>query len=65
MVKFILNMSKVAPSMMWSETDPPAIDILDARLRAKYYGVEVITYRRHTRYLYTTRKYLPEDPELC
>jgi hypothetical protein len=45
MVESIPNMSKVAPSMVWSETDPPANDILAARLRAKYYGTEVITYR--------------------
>jgi len=45
MVESIPNMNKVAPSMVWSETDPPAGDILAARLRAKYYGTEVITYR--------------------
>ena len=38
-------MKAVAPSMVWSEDDPPANDILSARLRAKYYGTEVITYR--------------------
>lgn len=31
--------------MNWHEDDPPATDILGARLRAKYYGAEVITYR--------------------
>jgi hypothetical protein len=45
MVESIPNMSRVAPSMVWEETDPPAGDILSARLRAKYYGTEVITYR--------------------
>jgi len=45
MVDSIPNMNAVAPSMVWSETDPPANDILSARLRAKYYGTEVITYR--------------------
>jgi hypothetical protein len=45
MVESIPNMSKVAPSMVWSESDPPSNDILAARLRAKYYGTEVITYR--------------------
>jgi len=29
----------------WSDTDPPARDILTARLRAKFYGAQVITYR--------------------
>jgi hypothetical protein len=34
-----------APNMKWNEDDPPATDILGARLRAKYYGAKVITYR--------------------
>lgn len=29
----------------WKEEDPPSADILHARLRAKYYGASVITYR--------------------
>ena len=29
----------------WIEDDPPSSDILNARLRAKYYGAQVITYR--------------------
>lgn len=33
------------PVLHWNESDPPATDILGARLRAKYYGAEVITYR--------------------
>lgn len=35
----------VAPNMAWREDDPPATEILGARLRAKYYGAQVITYR--------------------
>lgn len=31
--------------MNWDENDKPAKDILGARLRAKYYGAKVITYR--------------------
>lgn len=45
MVDSIPKMINIAPSMAWSETDPPANDVLTARLRAKYYGAEVITYR--------------------
>src|SRR5450432_4141243 len=45
MVDSIPTMSTVAPSMVWSDSDPPANDILAARLRAKYYGTENITYR--------------------
>jgi hypothetical protein len=35
----------VPPSLKWNDDDPPAKDILLARLRAKYYGAQVITYR--------------------
>jgi hypothetical protein len=31
--------------MRWNDGDPPASDILGARLRAKFYGAQVITYR--------------------
>jgi hypothetical protein len=44
-----INLDQIAfyaPNMVW-ETDKgePATDILGARLRAKYYGAQVITYR--------------------
>jgi hypothetical protein len=35
----------IAPSFEFSEDSPPAKDILTARLRAKYYGAQNITYR--------------------
>ncbi|KAI2625016.1 hypothetical protein GGR54DRAFT_546214 [Hypoxylon sp. NC1633] len=35
----------VPASYQWSEKDPPASDILGARLRAKYWGSQVILYR--------------------
>lgn len=41
----VLNMHWVAPSFAFKEDDPPAGDILAARLRAKYWGAQVITYR--------------------
>ena len=34
-----------APNMTWDENDDPARDILGARLRAKFYGAQNITYR--------------------
>lgn len=37
--------TKVVPLYEWHDSDPPATDILAARLRAKYYGAKVITYR--------------------
>jgi hypothetical protein len=39
-------MDKIAPQMKWDEEKgEPARDILHARLRAKFYGAKVITYR--------------------
>ncbi|TVY47926.1 hypothetical protein LOCC1_G001631 [Lachnellula occidentalis] len=40
-----LNIRGFAGAMAWEYSDPPAKDILEARLRAKYYGANVITYR--------------------
>ncbi|MBE3043315.1 hypothetical protein IMZ48_12240 [Candidatus Bathyarchaeota archaeon] len=39
------GMSWVAPAYRFQESDDPANDILSARLRAKYWGAQVITYR--------------------
>ncbi|PNP49926.1 hypothetical protein FNYG_15996 [Fusarium nygamai] len=41
----VSGMNWVAPSFAFREDDPPADDILAARLRAKYWGAQVITYR--------------------
>lgn len=41
----VSGMHWVAPSYAFKEDDPPASDILSARLRAKYWGAQVITYR--------------------
>lgn len=35
----------VPPSFSWNDDDPPPKDILAARLRAKYWGSQVILYR--------------------
>jgi hypothetical protein len=35
----------ITKDFKWTEDDEPATDILGARLRAKYYGAKVITYR--------------------
>jgi hypothetical protein len=35
----------IAPNLKWDETSENAEDILGARLRAKFYGARVITYR--------------------
>ncbi|EJP61592.1 C6 zinc finger domain-containing protein [Beauveria bassiana ARSEF 2860] len=41
----VSGMEWVAPSFAFREDDPPASDILSARLRAKYWGAQVLTYR--------------------
>lgn len=41
----VSGMHWVAPSFAFKENDEPAGDILAARLRAKYWGAQVITYR--------------------
>ena len=38
-----LNIRGFARAMAWEETDEPATDILEARLRAKYCGAKVIS----------------------
>lgn len=40
-----LDMQFVPPQFKFGRDDPPANDILSARLRAKYWGANVITYR--------------------
>jgi len=40
-----LDMRFVPPEFMFQHSDPPAEDLLAARLRAKYWGAHVITYR--------------------
>src|SRR5690606_24880869 len=39
------SMKWVSDTYKFSEDDPPANDILSARLRAKYWGAQAITYR--------------------
>lgn len=41
----VSDMKWVAKSFAFKEDDPPATDLLAARLRAKYWGAQVITYR--------------------
>ncbi|KAG8665153.1 uncharacterized protein FPOAC1_013131 [Fusarium poae] len=41
----VSGMHWVAPSFVFREDNPPADNILAARLRAKYWGAQVITYR--------------------
>ncbi|KAG5915419.1 hypothetical protein E4U42_008065 [Claviceps africana] len=41
----VSDMKWVTKTFAFSEDDPPATDLLTARLRAKYWGAQVITYR--------------------
>lgn len=47
----VSGMHWVAPSFAFKEDDAPAEDLLSARLRAKYWGAQVITYRPFVRQL--------------
>ncbi|ESZ96001.1 hypothetical protein SBOR_3621 [Sclerotinia borealis F-4128] len=42
---FLYQWKGAGATTSWHENDPPATDILTARMRAKYYGAQVITYR--------------------
>jgi hypothetical protein len=44
-----LDMRFVPPEFKFNHDDPPAKDLLSARLRAKYWGAQVITYRPFVR----------------
>lgn len=41
--------TKLAHVVAWHHSDPPAEDILEARLRGKFYGAQNITYRHFLR----------------
>jgi hypothetical protein len=45
----MLNLSFLSTEFKFEFSDPPAGDILSARIRAKYWGARVITYRFHIR----------------
>ncbi|KAF4973009.1 hypothetical protein FSARC_586 [Fusarium sarcochroum] len=65
MSQAISNMDWVPPSFKFAEDDLPADSILAARLRAKYWGAQVVTFRpfvlRVLRYQHTVRD-LPPTP---
>lgn len=46
---------KPIPNLMWDEKDPPSSNILEARLRAKRYGAEVIATRHFLRMVLNSR----------
>ncbi|KAK5652439.1 hypothetical protein OQA88_10483 [Cercophora sp. LCS_1] len=62
-----LDMRFVPPEFKFNHNDPPAKDILAARLRAKYWGAQVITYRPFIRqildYNHKMRTQSPNAPE--
>ncbi|KAJ9156105.1 C6 zinc finger domain-containing protein [Pleurostoma richardsiae] len=63
----ILNTVWIHPSFQFQPDDPPAEDILSARIRAKWWGAQVITYRpfiRQILYFNHTRQntvYTPQE----
>lgn len=63
----VLGMDWVAPRYAFNEDDPPADDILSARLRGKYWGAQVITYRPFVRMILEFnhgRKNHPSSPHM-
>lgn len=63
----VSGMHWVAPSFAFKEDDVPADDILAARLRAKYWGAQGITYRPFIRQILQfshTMKNHPSSPNL-
>jgi hypothetical protein len=54
----------VPPEFLFDLADPPAGDILAARLRAKYWGAQVITYRHFVREILESNfnKISPSEP---
>lgn len=59
----VSGMSWVPPSFRFNENDPPANDILSARLRAKYWGAQMITYRPFVRQILQWSYELKRHPE--
>jgi hypothetical protein len=59
-----LDMRFVPPEFKFKHNDPPARDILAARLRAKYWGAQVITYRPFIRQIleFNHKAMLMESP---
>lgn len=41
--------TSASPDISWKDEDPPATNILQARLRGKFYGAQNITYRHFLR----------------
>lgn len=63
----VSGMHWVAPSFAFKESDQPADDILAARLRAKYWGAQGITYRPFIRQILqftNTMQNHPSSPNL-
>ncbi|KFY59113.1 hypothetical protein V497_04497 [Pseudogymnoascus sp. VKM F-4516 (FW-969)] len=49
MIDDLKKVMNTNPNLVWGENDPPSSDILEARLRAKMYGAQVITTRHFLR----------------
>ncbi|KFY31510.1 hypothetical protein V493_01039 [Pseudogymnoascus sp. VKM F-4281 (FW-2241)] len=54
-IKDLESLMDVIPNLVWYENDSPSSNILNARLRAKKYGAEVITTRHFLRMVLNSR----------
>lgn len=55
MIEDLKGVMDTNPNLVWGGDDPPSSDILEARLRAKMYGAEVITTRHFLRMVLNNR----------
>jgi hypothetical protein len=49
MIDGLKSVIQLSPNLDWQDGELPSDDILEARLRAKMYGAQVITYRHYLR----------------
>ncbi|KAK3378604.1 hypothetical protein B0H63DRAFT_252269 [Podospora didyma] len=57
-----LDLRFVPPTFKFKQSDAPAPDILSARLRAKYWGAQVITYRPFIRHILESNYISTDEP---
>jgi hypothetical protein len=63
LLETIPNIGVIAKSFQWENDNDLATDLLSARLRAKFYGTQVITYRPFLMMLLNRASRFPADGE--
>ncbi|OLN86386.1 hypothetical protein CCHL11_06377 [Colletotrichum chlorophyti] len=57
------KMEWVSPDFFFKESDPPANNLLDARLRAKFWGARVIIYRPFIKFVLELTQKVQQQPD--